>query len=133
MQLSFTKQDSNIVKTVAIILMYIHHSFFSQESYAGYTVNFTPFGEADVISFAQVCKICVALFVFISAYGICVSFNKGKSKPEKCYINLYKENFCRYIKLLSAFILIYIIAQVFSFLGRSNQEVYGTGLKKYFL
>lgn len=28
MQLSFTKQDSNIVKTVAIILMYIHHSFF---------------------------------------------------------------------------------------------------------
>lgn len=55
MQLSFTKQDSNIVKTVAIILMYIHHSFFSQESYAGYTVNFTPFCEADVISFAQVC------------------------------------------------------------------------------
>lgn len=132
MQLSFTKQDSNIVKTVAIILMYIHHSFFSQESYAGYTVNFTPFGEADVISFAQVCKICVALFVFISAYGICVSFNKGKSKPEKCYINLYKENFCRYIKLLSAFILIYIIAQLFSLLGRSNQEVYGTGLKKIF-
>ncbi len=30
MQLSFTKQDSNIVKTVAIILMYIHHSFFTR-------------------------------------------------------------------------------------------------------
>ena len=132
MQQSFTKQDSNIVKTVAIILMYIHHLFYSKESYTGYPVDFAPFREADVISFAQMSKICVALFVFISAYGICMSFNKTTEKTEKLYISLYKENFCRYIKLLSAFILIYIIAQIFSFLGRSNQEVYGTGLKRIF-
>ena len=31
--MKFSKQDTNIAKTIAIIAMYIHHLFFSKEKY----------------------------------------------------------------------------------------------------
>ena len=72
--MKFDKQDTNIAKTIAIIMMYIHHSFFSLESYGGYSFSFAPFGETRTVAIAQLFKICVSIFVFLSAYGITISF-----------------------------------------------------------
>lgn len=128
--MKFSKQDSNIAKTVAIIMMYIHHLFFSAESYAGYSISFAPLSESGTIALAQCCKVCVALFVFLSAYGITISFMKKEQERGGELKEFYLDDFCRYVKLLSGFVVIYVLAQIFSFLGRSNAEVYGSGVKK---
>ncbi|MCI8364821.1 MAG: acyltransferase [Eubacterium sp.] len=129
--MKFDKQDTNIAKTIAIIMMYIHHSFYSPESYSGYTFSFAPFGESRTVAIAQLFKVCVSVFVFLSAYGITISFMK--KEKENCHVPLkefFVDNFHRWIKLISGFIVIYILAQIFSFLGRNNTEVYGTGIKR---
>ena len=100
------------------------------ESYAGYTISFAPISESKTLALAQCCKVCVAVFVFLSAYGITISFMKKERETDCTLRELYLDNFCRYIKLLSGFIVIYILAQIFSFLGRSNTEVYGAGMRK---
>lgn len=129
--MKFDKQDTNIAKTIAIIMMYIHHSFFSLESYSGYSFSFAPFGESRTVAIAQLFKVCVSVFVFLSAYGITISFMKKEEKERNVPLKeLFVDDFCRWIKLISGFIVIYILAQIFSFLGRNNTEVYGTGLKR---
>lgn len=130
--MKFDKQDTNIAKTIAIIMMYIHHSFFGTESYMGYTFSFAPFGESRTIAIAQLFKVCVTVFVFLSAYGITISFMKREEKEnrEVPLKELFVDDFCRWIKLISGFFVIYILAQIFSFLGRNNTEVYGTGIKR---
>lgn len=75
--MKFSKSDTNIAKTVAIIAMYIHHLFFSKETYAGFSFSFTPLSESQTLVLAQCCKVCVAIFVFLSAYGITISFIKS--------------------------------------------------------
>lgn len=126
----FSKQHTNIVKTVAIIMLYIHHLFYSTESYEGYVVSFAPLSESQTLALAQCCKVCVAVFVFLSAYGITVSFMRKEKESRGSLKELYTDNFCRYLKLLSGFVIIYILGQMFSFLGRSNAEVYGSGVQR---
>lgn len=126
----FSKQYTNIAKTAAIIMLYIHHLFYSKESYEGYAVSFAPLSESQTLALAQCCKVCVAVFVFLSAYGITVSFMEKDKESHGFLKELYMDNFCRYLKLLSGFVIIYILGQMFSFLGRSNAEVYGSGIQR---
>lgn len=128
--MKFSKQDTNIAKTVAIVMMYIHHLFYSKETYAGYLFSFAPLSEAQTLVLAQCCKVCVAVFVFLSAYGITLSFRKREKEFGETWRILYVDDFCRYIKLIFGFWFIYILAQCTSFLGRSNVEVYGTGVRR---
>lgn len=127
----FGKMDTNIAKSIAIIMMYIHHLFFDTKTYMGYTFSFAPFGESRTIAIAQLCKVCVSVFVFLTAYGITISFMKKEERePNISLKRFFMDDLCRWIKLISGFIVIYILAQIFSFLGRNNTEVYGTGLKR---
>lgn len=128
--MKFSKQDTNIAKTVAIVAMYIHHLFYSKDTYTGFSFSFTPLSETQTIALAQCCKVCVAIFVFLTAYGITVSFKKRDSESKGTLKQLYMDNFCRYIRLIAGLSVIYILAQCFSFLGRSNSEVYGTGIQR---
>lgn len=128
--MKFSKQDTNIAKTVAIVAMYIHHLFYSKETYAGFSFSFTPLNESQTITLSQCCKVCVAIFVFLTAYGITVSFKKRDRESNGTLKQLYTDNFCRYIKLISGLFVIYALAQCFSFLGRSTAEVYGAGIQR---
>lgn len=123
----FSLQDTYNSKTIAIIMMYIHH-LFNVNSLKGVTVSYTLLTESQMLDLAQLCKVCVAIFVFLSAYGITVSFLEKDKKDERCLKQLYLDNGCRYIKLWFGFIVIYVLAQIFSFLGRNGGEVYGKGV-----
>lgn len=127
--MNFSKQDTNIAKTVAIIAMYIHHLFYSKETYAGFSFSFAPLSETQTLILAQCCKVCVAIFVFLTAYGITISFKRDR-EANGTLKQFYIDDFCRWIKLISGLFVIYILAQCFSFLGRSNSEVYGAGIQR---
>ena len=74
--ISFTKEDSLILKGVAILLMMWHHCFLPGR-FDQYTIVFMPFTESQVTGFASFGKICVSLFVFISGYGLYSAYNRS--------------------------------------------------------
>jgi uncharacterized membrane protein len=59
---SLTKDDTLLVKGVAICLMLCHHLFNDE------------FGNV-VFQTAQFGKVCVALFLFVSSYGLSIQYN----------------------------------------------------------
>lgn len=70
----FSKTDTSKVKGIAIIMMIFHHCFLSAARYKGQIVLFMPFSEEFINDFALSMKICVAIFTFLSACGMTLSY-----------------------------------------------------------
>ena len=126
---AFSKEDSLKVKGIAIILMMIHHCFLSPERYQGQNVIFAPFSENAWNEWALYFKICVAIFVFISAYGLTVTF-----KSMNAGFNISKEKLAnvvvrRYIKLMSSYLFIFVALQIYSLLMGKGRYTYVYGNK----
>lgn len=69
-----SKKASSVAKGIAILMLLAHHLFYSQGRIEanghGQAVSFAPFPDTAVIAVSQSLKVCVAVFVFISAYGM---------------------------------------------------------------
>lgn len=82
--MDLSKQDTIAIKGIAILLMLWHHLFLSTVEY-GVWAN----------SFSSIAKLCVALFLFVSGYGL----TKQYAKLEKPYLkNTVKFLALRYLK-----------------------------------
>ena len=80
-----TTEKSFITKGIAILMMMWHHCFLPGR-YDGFSIVFWPLAENQVIHIANFCKICVSLFVFISGYGLFVSYTKQKQEAPSQWI-----------------------------------------------
>lgn len=76
---SFSKEHTEIIKGVAIILMLMHHFFGFPEWYVeGVSYIGIPFrGNTLEYAIGQFGHICVALFAFITGYGMYFSYRSG--------------------------------------------------------
>lgn len=101
----FDKNNSMALKGVAILLMLCHHLFLDEEVNLEYGVIFKPFSAKYVMKFAEMAKICVPLFVFISGYGLYLSYKNNQDKPEKWIAK-------RYIKTFSGFWVVWILSAI---------------------
>ncbi len=137
---SFSKFASQGLKGVAIMLMMLHHCFLGRDRWEGYTVSFYPLGEARVAELANFGKICVAIFVFISAFGITKSYLKVmKSGDLSLKKQVYpKTAVNRLFKLLWGFWGSFAVWQVFSLVNNHFEftrnthnfaTVYGTSAR----
>ena len=134
--MKFNQSLSNMVKGVAIILMLMHHLFgcatmFCEE----YEVAAAPFLWDNIYSFSMNAKVCVGMFVFITAFGITRQYNKQLQKQSGKVLNKKQiEEFSihRYKKLALNFGFIYIIAVLTVFLreGGLNGVYNKSGIKK---
>lgn len=120
-----TKNDTFVCKGIAIILLYIHHIFYTYDTFSSYNIIFSPLSVDFVLWFAQACKICVSIFVFLTSYGTTVQMNQHYFNDE---VQLSQYIFSRYIKLMANFGIIFIIALCFSFMGRNLIDIYGENL-----
>ena len=103
----FTKEDTMIVKGVAIILMLIHHLFgFSDRIHADYNSIGSFFGYEIEFLIAKFGKICVAMFIFLSAYGMYKSYSKNSVGINRLICNRIQSIYIRYWLVFSIFILI---------------------------
>lgn len=134
-----TKSDSQIYKGIAIILMLFHHLFNDFEEYAGFSVNYWPFTDQKVQLFAILSKICVAIFVFITGYGIAASFKKEfctSSVPaSQASFRLSKPGLFSFIwkrwwRLMSNYWFIFVVVLMLQPLGRTVFDAYGSGAKQ---
>ena len=116
----FTKEDSNICKGIAICMMLVHH-LFSSNDYSGYSISFYPFTEERVVFLAVLCKVCVAVFVFITGYGLYTCYKQ--CNDWNSFIK-YK-----YMKLMKTYWFIFVIAVLLQPLGRTIVDAYGSSIK----
>lgn len=111
-----TKRESNILKCLAIMLMLFHHLFmyadqpdFPQLVYGPLLANPWRLASVGLLS-----KLCVTLFVFITAYGTTRSF-LGDSMDD-CR-RLTAKSVRRLVRLLVNFQFVYIVAFILCPLG----------------
>ena len=113
--MQFSKKDTALVKGIAILMMLFHHCFESTGRYAGYEMNFFPLTESQTVTIASFFKICVALFVFLSGYGIAKSLERTpqdgyiKQIRRRCFSDVgilvylcFVHNICRFNNAVNA-------------------------------
>lgn len=130
----FSKEDTKKVKGLAIILMLFHHCFLSKDRYKGHEIVFKPFSEAFITKTALSMKICVCIFVFISAYGLTLAMsNYTKDTLSKMNKRMIK----RWIRLMNGFFFIFLSLHLYSLVMGFGEytKVYGGGKRSvvYFL
>ena len=109
--MALSKTDTTAIKGIAILLMLWHHLFLNTMAYG-----------TLIHSLAVVFKVCVALFLFVSGYGL----TKQYSQLEKPYFkNTVKFLLRRYVNLFLSywfcFVLVVVVGNV---CGYSFSEAY---------
>ena len=124
MKNGLTKNDSLAIKGIAILFMLFHHLYLAEDRFEGHVVNFSPFGQENVVTFALLLKICVSMFAFITGYGLLKSISKVQLNKTE----VTKWSISRLIKTMSGFWFIYVIAFIVTFfIDRLPMEKYFTG------
>ena len=125
--MKFSKEDTQKVKGVAIIFMLMHHCFLGPDRYKGKAVDFFPFQEWIVNDVALAMKICVAMFVFLSAYGITLSLKRVNSDFMLSKKQISNTVMKRYVKLITGFIFVFLLLQIYSLITGQGwyTHVYG--------
>lgn len=83
---SLSIQDSNVLKGVALILLLWHHLFYVDNGMFS-DINVWGYGLTNQIG--QLGKVCVALFVFLSGYGLVVSTDSSNFRLRLFYVKRY--------------------------------------------
>lgn len=89
-------EDTNVLKGVAILLMLWHHLFLDQN---GLYDDFILCGQYGVFHLlGQWSKVCVAIFVFLSGYGLAISSEHDPLKIDlrKFYMKRAKKIYLNY-------------------------------------
>lgn len=115
---NLTLSDTNFLKGVAIVLMLLHHLFYvRQELYDDVLL----IGHYNLVNeIGQFGKVCVAIFVFLSGYGLQKVDCTRHESLKQYYVH-------RYVKLYMNYWLIWLLfvpISVFCF-GRTFQDAYG--------
>lgn len=110
--LKFSKEDTLAIKGIAILLMIQHHNFGVDDMVSEYNINCYPFSPEFVFLFSRFCKICVGMYVFLSAYGLTLSLKKYSSDTilSGRQYSLYIKT--RLIKLMWGYWFIFFTAQI---------------------
>lgn len=128
--MSFTKKDTLVVKGVAIMMMVLHHLFRKPDLFKDFDVSFFPLSQSLAVDISSFFKICVSIFVFLSAYGLTYSLKKYSSdtvisgRQYASYLNT------RLIKLMSGFWFVFIVSQIgcLFFSPERNQAYFNHGI-----
>lgn len=117
--LNFDVRQTNISKGMALLMLLCHHLFTSDKDY----ISLFPLVDGITIDayISDFCKICVAIFVFLSGYGLYCSYKKFEKK-ETC---IYKFIPCRLKKLMSSYWFYFVLFVPLGFIfGRNPLVIY---------
>lgn len=132
--MKFTKQHTMQMKGIAIIILLFHHCFLNAQRWATvpyeklattkgwgyYPISFAPFSSHTIQYLASFSKICVAMFVFMTGYGMWVSYESQKKKTTMS--NYIKK---RMVTLMTGFLIIFVVTEILAIPTGRFIEVYG--------
>ncbi len=123
----FSRQDTDICKGIAILMMYVHHLFLTSDTKGMEHVVFWLLPESQLVFLAKACKLCVAVFVFLTAYGTTLSYERKCGKDSVADWFAYSRR--RYCSLMTGFWIVYVDSQLVSFFTeRTRISRYGEPL-----
>lgn len=120
----FTKEQSLVVKGVAIMLLLLYHLFHEKAVLNEMMVNYAPFSESAFLQFAGFGNICVAVFVFLTAYGISLDVFKEEKYTIK---GIYNKSAKRFGKMMLNFFLVYVTMNLLCIGHLNYGSLYGNG------
>lgn len=88
----FTRNDTNRIKGIAILLLVFHHMYRTIEDISFIGAKTCILTDARITQFAFCFRVCVYMFVFLSAYGISSGF-----KSEKNILKFYAYRLWRFL------------------------------------
>ena len=132
--MKFTKEHTMQMKGIAIIILLFHHCFLNAQRWATvpyeklattkgwgyYPISFAPFSSHTIQYLASFSKICVAMFVFMTGYGMWVSYESQKKKTTMS--NYIKK---RMVTLMTGFLIIFVVTEILAIPTGRFIEVYG--------
>lgn len=132
--MKFTKEHTMQMKGIAIIILLFHHCFLNAQRWATvpyeklattkgwgyYPISFAPFSSHTIQYLASFSKICVAMFVFMTGYGMWVSYQSQKKKTTMS--NYIKK---RMVTLMTGFLIIFVVTEILAIPTGRFIEVYG--------
>lgn len=132
--MKFTKEHTMQMKGIAIIILLFHHCFLNAQRWATvpyeklattkgwgyYPISFAPFSSHTIQYLASFSKICVAMFVFMTGYGMLVSYESQKKKTTMS--NYIKK---RMVTLMTGFLIIFVVTEILAIPTGRFIEVYG--------
>jgi len=121
---TFSKNNSFIVKGLAILLLLNYHLFTSPFLNAAMGVDHRPFSEDVFLTFSRFGNICVALFVFMTAFGISRSL---LSQAELTVELAYSQATKRFFTLMLNFFLLYLSVNLLWWYRFDYTTTYGIG------
>ena len=113
-----TLNETNIIKGIAICAMLWHHLFLEHQEYGEF-----------VFKLALTGKVCVALFVFLSGYGMAIQFKDVDfSGIYSNLANTVKFLFRRFLKFYLNYWVVFITSILLGVFVRTLRDAYGTEL-----
>ncbi len=99
----FSKDDSKRCKGVALLLLLFHHLFYNESRFTASGMKFViiPYHPVQVIGVA--CRICVWMFVFISAYGLTVAYENSD------HLGQNRFPFVRWVSLIGQYLPAFLV------------------------
>ena len=129
--MGLSKKDSLSIKGIAILTMMLHHCFLRKADYDTFDISFWPLNQGIVTHLAVICKVCVALFVFVSGYGLAISVRKIEPNYQLSAKQTTEYLIRRIISVLSGFwfvmVLLCIVCQLID--GRTASIYFSDGIK----
>lgn len=98
-----SKNKSNVLKFIAVVLMILFHTFAFSERIEGYSyisllsINNVPFE----FYISKIGQICVSIFIFLSGYGMYIKYGNQK----KVYRNIFEKLFRFYLNYCTVFLI----------------------------
>ena len=137
--MKFDLKQTNIAKGVALLLLLWHHLFYNNpDNYELYNSVFVINGVPVECLLANLCKICVAIFLILSGYGLFKSYDSYCTKlsinrdSTISITDTFRYLKIRLIKLYSDYWFIFIIFVPLGLLfGRSFLNYYGKNPLNY--
>lgn len=132
--MKFAKEHTMQMKGIAIIILLFHHCFLNAQRWATvpyeklattkgwgyYPISFAPFSSHTIQYLASFSKICVAMFVFMTGYGMWISYESQKKKTTMS--NYIKK---RMVTLMTGFLIIFVVTEILAIPTGRFIEVYG--------
>ena len=106
-QRNFDKTETGKVKGIAICLLLFHHLFYSQARVDAGGVVFRWLPQSLVMSLATGARVCVPIFVFLSAYGLTVQYGKLGDAPSRRDRLIFMKK--HWLSLMKPYWFIYIL------------------------
>lgn len=118
--MTLSREDTNVLKGLALLLLLAHHLFYINDGQYNDMHIIGRYNLVQTIGYSS--KICVAIFVFLSGFGLSVKYQRVVSIEKKRF---YAE---RFTKLYINYWIIWLLFMPISLIifGPSLHQAYGS-------